>query len=217
MRKLLIVAAALLALGLGAIAVGGAVTSADDGDGPFGNLLARVAQKLGITEAELKTAIQDAQLETIDEAVAEGLLTNERATRLRERVEAGGHLFARRPHHHPGHRLIISSAGQVLVDIETTDLVAEFKAGKSLAEVAEAQGMSVEDFTPALLTEIQTQLDALVAEGKLTAERAAEKFQHIEENIDRIVNAHHEPGRHCGSRHANDDGAPTTTETSITL
>jgi polyhydroxyalkanoate synthesis regulator phasin len=216
MRRLLIVTAALLALGLTAIAVGGAVSSADDGDGPFGNFLARVAEKLGITEAELKTAIQDAQLETIDEAVAEGRLTDERAARLRERVEEGGHLFARRPHHHPVPRLIVSSAVQVL-GIETTDLVAELKAGKSLAEVAEAQGMPVEDFTPALLTEIQTQLDALVAEGKLTADRAAEMFQHIEENIDRIVNAHHEPGHHHGWRHAHDDRSPTTTETSITL
>ncbi len=216
MRRLLIVTAALLALGFTAIAVGGAVTSADDADGPFGNLLARVANKLGITEAELQTAIQDAQLETIDEAVAEGRLTDERAARLREHVEDGRHLFARRPHHHPGPRLIVSSAAHVL-GIETTDLVAELKAGKSLAEVAEAQGMPVEDFTPALLTEIRTQLDALVAEGKLTADRAAEMFQHIEENIDRIVNAHHGPGHHCGWRHADDDGSPTTTETSITL
>lgn len=216
MRRLLIVAAALLALGLTAIAVGGAVTSADDGDGPFGNFLARVAEKLGITETELQTAIQDAQLETIDEAVAEGHLTDERADRLRERVEEGVHLFARRPHHHPAPRLIVSSAVHVL-GIETTDLVAELKAGKSLAEVAEAQGMPVEDFTPALLTEIQTQLDALVAEDKLTADRAAEMFQHIEENIDRIVNAHHKSGHHHGWRHAHDDGSPTTTETSITL
>ncbi len=216
MRRLLIVTAALLALGFTAIAVGGAVTSADDGDGPFGNLLARVADKLGITEAELKTAIQDAELETIDEAVAEGRLTDERAARLRERVEEGGHLFARRPHHHLAPRLIVSSAVQVL-GIETTDLVAELKAGKSLADVAEAQRMPVEDFTPALLTEIRTQLDALVAEGKLTADRAAEVFQHFEENIDRIVNAHHEPGHPCGWRHADDDGSPTTTETSITL
>ena len=68
MKRLLIVLAALAALGLGAVAIGGAVTSAQEGDGPVGTFLSKLADKLGVSEDELKTAIQDTRIEMIDEA-----------------------------------------------------------------------------------------------------------------------------------------------------
>jgi DNA-binding phage protein len=217
MRRFLILAAAVMALGITAVAVGGAVSSADGGDGPFGNVLAKVAEKLGVSEDELKAAIQDAQLETIDEAAADGRITEGQADRLKERAEGGAPFFHRRPYHHnPAPRLIIPAAAQVL-NLEGAALIEQIKSGSSLAEVAEAQGMSRENFTAALIVQTEAQLDTLVAEEKLTEEQAERIAQGIEANIDRIVDGHPGAGHHRCRFHQDGEGSPEPAQTSITL
>lgn len=198
MRKVLLAATAVLVLALMGFGVAVGITSAQGEDGGvFGSFLARVAEKLGVSEDDLRTAITETQQELIDEAVAEGRLTPEQAERLRQRIEEGGPL--RPPDRlHPRHRvrpvgmLVLHSAATVL-DIEPQELLSELRQGNSLAEVAEAQGMSVEDFKAALLTQVQVKLDDLVAQDKLAQEQADRIFQDIEEYIDRIVNAHPRP------------------------
>lgn len=210
MKKFIMLIAAVALLGLAAVAVGGAVTSAQEGDGPIATFLSKVAEKLGVGEDELKGAIKEAQLEMIDEALADGRITEEQAERLRERAEEGGFLFPRpleegRYHLRPGVcrravGFVVEAAAQVL-EMPKEQLVEELKDGKSLAEVAEAQGMSVEAFSEALLGQIQAQLDDLVAEEKLTEEQAERIFQRTQENIDRIVNAHPDGDGPCRHGH----------------
>ena len=205
MKRLLMIAAAVAVLGLAAVAVGGAATSAQEGDGPLGTFLSKVAEKLGVSEDELKDAIQDTHLETIDEAVAKSRLTEEQGERLRECVEEGGILFPPRPRHHGprldrAHGLIADAAAQVL-DMEKEELIEARQDGQSLAEIAEDQGMSAEQFTEALLDQVRAQLDELVAEGELTEEQAERIFQRTEENIDRIVSGEGCLGGFGGPRH----------------
>ena len=175
--------------------------------------LSKVADKLGVGEDELNTAIKDAGLEMIDEAVAEGRLTEEQAERLRERVEEGGIPFPPRPHHGGPHLgrgpvLIADAAAQVL-DMEKEELIEARQDGQSLVQIAESKGVSAEEFTAALLEEVQVQLDALVDEGKLTQEQADRIFQGIEEHIDRIVNAQPKPhGPGPGGHGPGDMGGP---------
>jgi len=203
MKRLLIVLAALAALGLGAVAIGGAVTSAQEGDGPVGTFLSKLADKLGVSEDELKTAIQDTRVEMIDEAVDSGQLTEEQGERLKERIEEGdlgigfGPRFGEgrfRGGHGFCHRAVggIIEASAEVLDMSVDDLKAQLKEGNSLAEVAEAQGMSVDDFKAALSDAVKAKLDGLVDDEKLTQEQADRLYQGFEENIDRIVNA--EPG-----------------------
>lgn len=189
MKRLLVVAAAVVVLGLAAVAVGGAVTSAQEGDGLVGSFLARVAEKLGVSEEELKTAIDEARDETIDEAVDEGLFTEEQGERLKERAEEGGFLFPPGPRHGFRGAVQITDAAAEVLGMTQDELMEQLRDGKSLAEVAEAQEMSVEDFKAALLDEIQTRLGELVADGDLTQTQADHISQCMEENIDRIVNA----------------------------
>ena len=210
MKKLLIVIAALAALGLGAVAVGGAVTSAQEGDGPVGTFIGKLADKLGVSEDELKTAIQDTRIEMIDEAVDSGQLTEEQGQKLKERIEEGdlgigfgprfgegrfrgGHGFCQR-----AVGGIIEASAEVL-DMSVDDLKAQLKEGNSLAEVAEAQGMSVDDFKAALSDAVKAKLDGLVDDEKLTQEQADRLYQGFEENIDRIVTAEPGEGGPCPS------------------
>lgn len=181
------IAVAVAVLALGVVAIGGA--AADEDDGPFGSFLAKVADKLGVSEDELKTAIDEAKDETIDEAVDEGRLTDEQGERLKERAEKGGFLFREfRERLWHGHGHVMGAVAEVL-DMPRDELMEQLRDGNSLAEVAEAQGMSVEDLKTALLDRVQAQLDELVADDKLTQDQADSIFQRTEENIDDIVNA----------------------------
>jgi hypothetical protein len=202
MRRILIVAAAVLALGLMVVAVGG-VTSAQEGDGPIGSFLSKVADKLDVSEEDLKTAAKEARLEMIDEGVAEGRLTPDQAERLKQRVEEGyilplgeGRDFRHRVCR-VGH-LVLGSAATVL-DMSKWDLLAELR-DSTLAQVAEEQG--VENFDTVLLNQVKADLDARVAEDGVTQEQADAIFGRIQENIGKIING--EVGPHhgfCRPRH----------------
>jgi polyhydroxyalkanoate synthesis regulator phasin len=197
MKRLLMIAAAVAVLGLAAVAVGGVVTSAQEGDGPIGSFLAKVADKLGVSEDELKGAIEEAKIESIDEAVAEGRLTEEQAERARE---SGFPLRARfrGAGEHKGY--VIEAAAQVL-DMSQEELKDELKDGNSLAEIVEAQGMTVDDFKAELLNQLQALLDSDVADGTLTQEQADRLSEGLEKRIDNIVNAQPGEGGFGGPRH----------------
>ena len=85
-------------------------------------------------------------------------------------------------------RLTMEAAAAVL-GMEPEELLSELQEGKTIAEVAEEQGVTVDEFTAAMLPEVRQELDALVADGKLTQEQADAVFERVEENIDRIVDA----------------------------
>ncbi len=194
MKRLMMIAAAVVVLGLATVAIGGAMTSAQEGDGPIGSFLAKVADKLGISEEELETAIDEARTETIDEAVAEGRLTEEQAERARE----SGFPLRRRfrgAGEHKGY--VIEAAAQVL-SMSQEELKDELKDGNSLAEIVEAQGMTVDDFKAELLIQLQALLDSDEADGTLTQEQADRIFGCAEEKIDSILSgegrSHRRPG-----------------------
>lgn len=178
MKGLLMIVAAVVVLAVGAVAIGGAATSAQEGDGPLGTFLGRVAEKLGISEEEFEAVIDEARTELIDEAVAEGRLTEEQAERLQER----GFPFAGGRMGH-GRGRVIEAAAEVL-GVTQEELKDELKDGSSLAE---AQGMTVDDFKAELLNQLQALLDSDVADGTLTQEQADKIFGCAEEKIDSIL------------------------------
>lgn len=188
MKKILIAAAAVLSLGLvGAVSFGAAAGQAQEGDGPLGSFLSKVADKLGVSEDELETAIDEARDETIDEAVADGHLSEEHAERLKER---DGLFPLFRPHIcHRGGGFLLEAAATVL-DMEEDAVKEQLMDGSSFADIAEENGMGVDEFTSALLDQIQSQLDEKVGENdRFTQEKADAIFERVEENIDDIVSA----------------------------
>ncbi len=159
MKGLLMIVAVVVVLAVGAVAVGGVATSAQEGDGPLGTFLGRVAEKLGISEEEFETAIDEARTELIDEAVAEGRLTEEQA----ERARGSGFPFAGGRMGH-GRGQVKDAAAEVL-GITEEELEAELGDGNSLADVAVAQGVSQEEFTTQLLAELRAYYDGAFAQA----------------------------------------------------
>jgi hypothetical protein len=202
MKGLVIAVLGALALGVGLLVTQGA--GAQSGEGEVERrgerFIAETAERLGVTPEALTEAMAGAQVEIIDEAVVEGRLTEKQAARIKERIEEHGPLAGIRPRHGGGPglchgaRLVVGAAAEVLGE-EAAEVAEAVKAGESLAEQAEAAGMSVEDFKRALLAAVQETLRVKVAEGALTQAQADRIFGAIEEQIDRIVNFEGQEGR----------------------
>jgi polyhydroxyalkanoate synthesis regulator phasin len=222
MKRILIAALAILIVGTALIGGGIGLAVAQGEDTPVQSFLGRVADKLGIGEDELRSAVTEAEQDIIDEQVAEGKLSEEQGEALKERIENGDLLGPRggplgalaegdrvrdrlcdrvfdciREHVCNGAsdcvdgrvRDYTAEAAATVLNMEREELLDELRDGKTMAEVAEEQGMPVEEFTAAMLAQVRQELDASVAEGELTEEQADAIFERVEENIDRIVNA----------------------------
>lgn len=202
-----------LAIVLGGAVFGAAtlVQAAQGGDRPapkelLDELLSRVASRLGVTDDRLREAITESELEMLDEAVDEGRVSPEAADRLRQRIEEGKGVFGlplRRGQAHlglrelrAGLRLVVNSAAEAL-DMEAKDLAAELRQGKTLAQVAEERGVSLDDLESGMLEAAEARLDQAVSDGKLTQERAERILQGLSNRIDEMVTRAVPPGWRC--------------------
>ena len=196
MKRILILGAAVAALAVGIVAVAG--VGAQEGaseDKPVDHYLELLAGNLGVSVEELEGALTQSHLDLIDEKVADGTITAEEAAEIIERIESGeGRLFppfGGRGHGGHGnmhrlHGLIVENSAEAL-GLEVDALKDELKAGNSLADVATAQGVDVEQFKIDVLAGVAADLDEKVADGSLTQEKADTVLEKITESIDRIV------------------------------
>ena len=187
MKKLIIPVMIAAALGLAAVGVGASFAQQDNGTAS--TFLAKVAAKLGISEDKLKTAVDEAYSETIDEQVAAGRLTQDQADRLQERGFDLAPMFGPRGGRFPLGGVHLMESATTVLGISVDDLMTQLKDGKSLADVAEAQGVSVETLKTGLLAQVKTELDTLVSDGKITQSQADNIYSRTESNIDTIVTA----------------------------
>jgi uncharacterized protein YidB (DUF937 family) len=91
---------------------------------------------------------------------------------------------------HPGpgrHGPHLETAAGVL-NLSVEDLRTRLRDGKTLAEVANDQGVAVQTLIDALVAEASDHIDQKVADGELTAEEAAERKATLPERIEELVN-----------------------------
>jgi transposase-like protein len=202
-----------------------------------GQQLSGAAEAIGITEDELRTALEGGQsiaqvaeangvdVQTvIDAMVAEGTERLETAiddlpARVAEAVQReglpdrgpGGHGG---PGHGRGHGRGHFGAGldaaAAAIGVESEDLRAALQDGSTIAEVAEANGVEVQTVIDALVAEAETHLDEAVADGKLTEDQAAETKANLPDRITAMVNGEGPiggPGRRDGPPPAADADA----------
>ncbi len=87
-----------------------------------------------------------------------------------------------------GHRGAHLETVTELLGIEAETLRAELQGGATLAEVAEANGVATDELVAALVADAMERIDEAVAEGKITAEEAAEKEAQLTERVTARVN-----------------------------
>lgn len=199
-RKTFVLAATVA----GAVAIGsGAAIAATDGFSPgeaSEAVISDAAKQLGVEPAELGDALRQALENRVDEAVAGGRLTQAQGESLKERLESADTplLFGAFGHrtHGAGHgHTVALDAAAAFLGLTHEELRAELRDGKSLANVATANGKSVDGLVQALVTAASKRIDEDVANGKLTEARAAELKDGLESRIAELVNREREARR----------------------
>ncbi len=193
-------AAAVGALLVATAGIGAAMAQSNEG-GTGIAFLDRVAGHLGIDRGELDAAIKDARTDQIDEAVANGDLTQEQADNLKERIQnmpADAPFFPGGPR--PGFRGGHGAFGPGPIGMHAGEQLAEFlgitveqlkdeltEDGATLASVAEAHGKSRDELKAFIRDEAETRLNEAVTNGKLTQEQADEMLAKLDERLDDLI------------------------------
>lgn len=167
-----------------------------------GNSLADVAEAQGVSTDDLSAALVDAATERIDEAEADGKIDAERAAELRDGLdERVAELIERVPPEDFGERRSPrttrglgalragSDAASEVLGLTGEEIREGLNDGKSLADLAEEQGVSTDELAAAMVAEAVERLDEAVADGKIDDERAAEAAERLEEMVERAIEA----------------------------
>ena len=175
------------------VAGGVAAVAATSGSSPQEESQAVVedaASELGISSAELTSALKQALENRVDAEVAAGRLTKAQGDELKQRIEAGdvpliavgppSGLHVMRP---PGLDAAASYLG--LTDAQ---LQAKLRSGKTLAEIAKADGRSVDGLVAAMIADAKQHLAADVAAGRLTQAQQQDILSNLEQHITDLVN-----------------------------
>jgi hypothetical protein len=198
-KRTLVAGAVVLAVCVGAGAAIAATKDVFDPKEEQEAFQAAVAEKLGVTTAELEDAYKEAALERLDAAVAAGRLTEEQADEIRERIESGDFLgplafgfgpgFGLDVHVEggPGAGVSMESAADYL-GVTEAQLHERLRDGQTLAEIAKAEGKSVEGLKQALLAPAKDKLDNAVQKGEITSAQRDEILEKLESGINDLVN-----------------------------
>lgn len=153
------------------------------------------AAQLGIEPAELSNALKRALESRVDEAVKAGRLTEEQGKALKERIDSADvPLFRGFGHKGFGFgRFGALTTAATYLGLSEAELRAQLAAGKTLADVAEAEGKTVEGLVAALVEEGEARIDRAVAEGRLTEEQASAAKERLTERVTALVDGELRP------------------------
>jgi hypothetical protein len=200
-----VIAGAAAALAVGGAGAGVAATKLTSSPSEESKAIVNDAAKsLGIEPSKLSAALKKAFEDRIDAAVAAGRLTKQQGDELKQRIESGefplfgppafGHGFgAPHPFFHG-----LDAAASYL-GLTEAQLHSRIESGKTLAEIAKAQGKSVDGLKDALVGDAKTHLDAAVKAGRLSSAEEQRVLADLRQRIDDLVNGKlpdRFPGRH---------------------
>jgi hypothetical protein len=149
------------------------------------------AQQLGVSPAKLTAVLKQALKNRVDAAVSDGRLTKEQGDALKERIDGGDiPLFGLHggPGHEHGHYYHGLDAAASYLGLTEDALRAQLESGKTLAQVAQAQGKSVHGLIDAIVADEKQELTQAVASGRITQAQADEKLANVREHVTNLVN-----------------------------
>lgn len=185
--KIVVSAVALLSA-----AGAGAAVAATQGSSPSSESKAVIddaAKQLGIPSSKLSDALKKALSDRVDAAVAAGRVTKAEGDDLKARIQSNDFPLVGGPHRGSGHGFIgrlNSAAGYI--GITEAQLRTELESGKSLAQVAQAHGKTVDGLIGALVAAAKDKLDNAVSAGRLTKAQETEMLGALKDRITSAVN-----------------------------
>ncbi len=140
-----------------------------------------------------------------DQLVEEGVLTQEQADTVKERLRDANARFGPRMH---GPRAAHQEILTEVLGVSEDELLQAREDGRSLADVADANGVDPQAVVDALVADLEEHLDQGLESGRLTDEQADERLAEATERIEDMVNGELEPGDRPGPRGPGGPGEP---------
>jgi hypothetical protein len=168
-------------------------------------LLDNAAKRLNVSPDQLSAALQGAFEDQLDKAVADGRITKARADEIKARLKAGGGVPLGPPlaggpegrgfgHRGPGgpggpggHRLGGADAAAKYLGLTEDQLHTQLESGKSLADVAKAQGKDVAGLKTAIVDAAKADLDKAVTDNRITAAQRDQMVKDLESHVDDLI------------------------------
>lgn len=191
---------AIGAAGLAVVASGGIAYAAtqDPGAADRQAILSDAAKRLNVSPDQLNSALQGAYSDQIDKALASGRITQPQADKLKQALKDNGVPFGVGPH---GGGFFFRERGFAIggpfsgglgaaakyLGLSRSALASQLRSGKSLADVAKAQGKSVDGLVSAIKDAAKTQLDKAVAAKKITADQEQQILSKLDAGINDLV------------------------------
>ncbi len=161
------------------------------------------ASQLGVTVDKLKSALIAALTDTLNQIVKDGGLTQARATQIEQTfsnwVNGGfqGPAFGARGAF-PGFRggfgrgfmvngVILNSFAKAL-NISEQTLMSDLQNGQTIADVATAQKLDINQVKQAVLADVKSQLDTAVKNNQMTQTMEDTYMQNLTSRLDSMVN-----------------------------
>jgi hypothetical protein len=189
-------AGALVAGGAGA-AIG--ATHHDEAKQAEAEILADAAKTLDTTPERLRDALAAAEDAQLDEAVKDGALTQAQADAIKQRRQESGRVLGIPHGHGPGfggrglHRRPGGPRGggpvadvAKALGISVRQLFTRLRDGKTIAQIAKAEGKSLADVKATVRAAEKQRLDASVKAGRLTQSQADEILSHVDDRLDHL-------------------------------
>ena len=196
-RRWAIVAVTALAAGGGAAIAAATDDRAKEAEDA---ILSDAAERLDVDPDELRSALSEAQLAQIDKAVAEGDLSEDVAEAIKERMQASGLVLgfpgppgARVEHmlHGPfgpgpgGPPVFEAVAEELGISVER--LHRQLMSGKSMREIAEANGTTLADVKSAAKQALEDEISDGLEDGRLSEEQADRLREDMPEMLERFM------------------------------
>ncbi|MED4586328.1 hypothetical protein P9578_26605 [Brevibacillus choshinensis] len=157
--------------------------------------LAAVAEAQGVDEADVIALLVKQQEEKLVEAVKAGKLTQEQVDKMKEKATDRVKAMVESTHQDRRHGKGMAFGFGVgknedllaLLKLDEAKLKEELTAGKSLAQIAEAQGVDEDDVIALLVKQQEERLAEAVTAGKLTQEEADKRSEEFEAVAKKVV------------------------------
>jgi uncharacterized protein (DUF433 family) len=184
-------AGALAAAGTG-VAV--ATSTSDDAKQREDAVLADAAGRLDVDADALRDALAAAADSQLDAEVKAGRLTQAQADAIKQMRDRSGLVLGGPGGHHergfgfrggpgggPGE--VMGAAAKAL-GISEAKLFEQLRSGKTLEQIAKANGKDLADVKAAIRAAVKTGLDDAVKAGRLTQAQADEMLEHLSDHLD---------------------------------
>ena len=161
-----------------------------------------LAKRLGVSVSTLQQDKLDAVQDVLAQLVKDGKLTQKQANQIEQRLQShqactgkGKGLW--------GRGVMLQSLKQYLPDVaaqvaqglhmSSTQLMSQLQSGKSLSQVANAQGVSSTQLQSIVTNAIQSAVNKAVSDGNLTQQQATKIMQMLQKHpnaLNRLLNGH---------------------------